>query len=382
MADTQNRTLPASARKIQKARAEGQVARSRDMAHFAALGVAVGLLATAAPALTRELQGMLGQALRFDVRSVHEPQAMLQHLGQLALPAMWMVLLCGGAAMLAASAAALASGGWNFTFGALSFRLDKFNPITGLGRMLSWHQLGDTLKSCVLALALATLGALYLQREIPGFIALLGLPLPAAMAQAVATLQHGLVWLLLLLAGFALIDVPLQRMRLMNQLKMSVVEAKQEAKEAEGSNEIKGRQRARMRELSNQRMLAAVPLADLVVMNPSHFAVALKYDDATMAAPRVLAKGADLMALRIRDAATGAKVPVLRAPPLARALYAHAELDREIPTALFAAVAQVLAYVYQLREAMAGRTAMPGDLPDLPVPAELDPQHGQPEAAV
>jgi flagellar biosynthesis protein FlhB len=112
-------------------------------------------------------------------------------------------------------------------------------------------------------------------------------------------------------------------------------------------------------------------------MNPTHYAVALKYDDATMTAPRVVAKGADLIALRIRDIAHAAGVPVLEAPPLARALYAHAELDREVPTALFAAVAQVLAYVYQLRAALAGRGAAPGALPPLPVPDELDPHHGR-----
>jgi flagellar biosynthetic protein FlhB len=132
-----------------------------------------------------------------------------------------------------------------------------------------------------------------------------------------------------------------------------------------------------MREMANRRMLAAVPKADLVVMNPTHYAVALKYDEAKMGAPRVVAKGADLIAMRIRDAAKGAAVPVLQAPVLARALYAHAEIDREIPAALFAAVAQVLAYVYQLRAAMQGRAPMPGDLPPLDVPAELDPHRDQ-----
>jgi flagellar biosynthesis protein FlhB len=124
-------------------------------------------------------------------------------------------------------------------------------------------------------------------------------------------------------------------------------------------------------------MLAAVPQADLVVMNPTHYAVALKYDDKKMGAPRVVAKGADLLAMTIRDLAKDSKVPVLQAPVLARALYAHAELDREIPAALFAAVAQVLAYVYQLRAALAGQVAMPADLPELNVPADLDP-HNKP----
>ena len=131
-----------------------------------------------------------------------------------------------------------------------------------------------------------------------------------------------------------------------------------------------------MREMTKRRMLAAVPKADLIVMNPTHYAVALKYDDKTMGAPRVVAKGADLLAMTIRDLARASSVPVLQAPVLARALYAHAELDREIPAALFAAVAQVLAYVYQLRAALAGNAAMPAALPELDVPAELDPHQG------
>jgi flagellar biosynthetic protein FlhB len=179
----------------------------------------------------------------------------------------------------------------------------------------------------------------------------------------------------LALAVVAAIDVPLQRKLHADKLKMSVQELKQEHKESEGNQEVKGKQKARMREMTKRRMLAAVPKADLVVMNPTHYAVALKYEDGKMSAPRVVAKGADLLALKIRDIAKGSKVPVLQAPVLARALYAHTKLDHEIPTALFAAVAQVLAYVYQLRAAMAGQAPQPGDLPELPVPPELDPHH-------
>jgi flagellar biosynthetic protein FlhB len=128
-----------------------------------------------------------------------------------------------------------------------------------------------------------------------------------------------------------------------------------------------------MREMSRRRMMAAVPKADLVVMNPTHYAVALVYDEKTMAAPRVVAKGADVLALRIRDLARSSSVPVLESPRLARALWAHGELDREVPAALFAAVAQVLAYVYQLRAAMAGRVPMPASFAAVDVPAGLDP---------
>jgi len=201
------------------------------------------------------------------------------------------------------------------------------------------------------------------------------MPLAAAIQHGASSMVSGVILLLLALAVFAGIDVPLQRYQHAKRLKMSHQERKQEHKESEGNQEVKAKVKARMREITKRRMLAAIPQADLVVMNPTHYAVALKYDDKKMGAPRVVAKGADLLAMKIRDLATGSKVPVLQAPVLARALYAHAELDREIPAALFAAVAQVLAYVYQLRAALAGQVAMPNALPELNVPADLDPHH-------
>jgi flagellar biosynthetic protein FlhB len=224
----------------------------------------------------------------------------------------------------------------------------------------------------VLALILGTVGAFYLRSHIDGFASLLDLPLPAALSQAGSSMTGGLGLLILVLAAFAIVDVPLQRKVFMDGQKMSHQEVKQEHKEAEGNQEVKGRMRQKMRELARQRMMAAVPKADLVVMNPTHYAVALQYIEG-MAAPKVVAKGADLVAMRIRDIAREAQVPVLEAPVLARALYAHAKLDQEIPAVLFSAVAQVLAYVYQLRAAMSGKAPMPGRLPELNVPRELDP---------
>jgi flagellar biosynthetic protein FlhB len=175
------------------------------------------------------------------------------------------------------------------------------------------------------------------------------------------------------LAAFALVDVPLQRQMLLRRLRMNVEELKKEMRDVEGNTEVKAKMKLRMREIVSRRMLAAVPRADLVVMNPTHYAVALRYDEARMAAPRVVAKGADLLALRIRDLAREHKVPVLQAPPLARALYAHCDVDQEVPARLFSAVAQVLAWVYQLRDAVAaGRAhAAPAPVPD--VPADMDP---------
>jgi len=376
MADSaQDRHLPATPRKLAKARGDGDVARSRDLGHFGAIAAVGALLVALAPELAGWLQNLLRAGLSFDARSLAEPDVMLSQLGSLGLKMMAVVAPLGAVMVVVALASGVASGGWNWTFKPLAPKFSKLNPLAGLGRIFSKHQFGDALKACLLALVLGVIGALYLSAQLPDFIATLGLPLPAALAQATQTVRSGLWLLLLALAVFALVDVPLQRKWFQDRQKMSHQELKEEVKQLEGNLEIKSKMKALMRQRAQRRMMAAIPGADLVVMNPTHYAVALKYDDASMAAPRVVAKGADLIALRIRDIAKAAGVPVLEAPPLARALYAHAEIDREVPTALFAAVAQVLAYVYQLRAALIGRGAMPGELTTLPVPDELDPQH-------
>lgn len=378
MADSsQDRTLPATPRRIAKAREDGQVARSRDLGHFAAFAAGALALAGAAPLLGQALLHILSAGLRFDLEQLAGTRPMLERLGELGLRFAIVVLLVGLLMMAVAVASGALAGGLGFTWKALAPRFGKLDPLAGLGRMVSGTQLGQAAKACALALVLGGVGALFLWHSAPRFLHGLQLPLPAAGAHLASALWAGFLLLLMCLGAFALVDVPLQRFVWLRQLRMSHAEVKQEHKELEGNAEVKSKMRVRMREMANKRMLAAVPNADLVVMNPTHFAVALKYDAKTMAAPRVVAKGADLMAMRIRDAAQAAQVPVLQAPPLARALYAHAEVDREIPAALFSAVAQVLAWVYQLRASRAGRGAAPADLPPLDVPAELDPQNGR-----
>jgi flagellar biosynthetic protein FlhB len=376
--DAQDRNLPASERKIQKARADGQVARSRDLGHLAAVGAGVALLIAFAPTFTAWLSLLLTDGLRFDATALARPGAMTERLSHSTFQMLLAVVPLGAVVALVAVAASVLSGGWNFTLKPLEPKFEKFDPISGIGRLFSKQQLVDTLKVCLLALALGAIGAMYLKAKLPAFAGLIALPLPAALAEAGALLQGGLLLLLLALGTFALVDVPLQRQMLLRRLRMSVQEAKKEHKDVEGNTEVKGKIKAKMRELANRRMIAAVPGADLVVMNPTHFAVALKYDEATMAAPRVVAKGADLLAFKIRDAAQGAKVPVLQAPPLARALYKHAEIDQEIPAALFSAVAQVLAWVFQLRAAMAAGRPMTTPQPEVQVPDGMDPLHPVP----
>ena len=373
MADAQDRNLPASERKIRRAREDGQVARSRDLSHLGMVGGGGAALVAAAPWLMDASRQILDAGLRFNARDIAQPDFMLQRLAELALAFVGIVAPMGALVALLAIAAGVAAGGWNLTFKPLIPKFSHMAPLAGLGRMLSRDNLGNLLKSCLLALVVFVIGATYLGTHLAEFHDALTMSLPVALAHTSRALVAGLGLLVLALAVAAAIDLPLQRLMLARRLKMSVQEVKQEQRDAEGNVEVKARLRARMREIAKRRMLAAVPGADLVVMNPTHYAVALKYDDGQMAAPRVVAKGADLIALRIRDIATQAKVPVLQAPALARALYAHTEIDAEVPARLFSAVAQVLAHVYQLRAALSGRGAMPADLSAIEVPADLDP---------
>lgn len=378
MADdsAQDRNLPASAKKIERSRAEGQLPRSRDLPHFAMMLAGGAILSFGGPQIVDSLQSMLSEGLRFDANMLAQRGFMGQRLWDLTLRFLGLMLPISGLLIVVAVASNLASGGWNWTTKPLAPKFSHMNPLAGLGRLVSGHGLGTALKAVALALVLGAVGALVLKDRMSAYVGIMSVPLPSALAYAGQQLIGGLALLAIALAVFAAIDVPLQRQLWMRRLRMTREEAKQEMKEVEGNLEMKARMRSKMREMAKRRMLAAVPTADLVVMNPTHYAVALKYEDGKMAAPKVVAKGADLLAMKIRDLAKESKVPVLQSPVLARALYAHAEVDREIPAALFAAVAQVLAYVYQLKAAMAGRGARP-DLPTPNVPPELDP-HNKP----
>ena len=377
MADAQDRNLPASERKIRKAREDGQVARSRDLAHLATVGGGGALLVAFAPALADWMQKILKLGLRFDAQLLQRPDVLTARLGELTLGWLLVVAMIGAVATVLAIGAGLAAGGWNFTMKPMAPKFSKLNPLSGIGRMFSGDHLATVGKACGLALLLGVIGAFYLKAHVAEFHDALAMPLPIALKHTAGALMGGLVLLVLALVVFAAIDVPLQRFMLLKRLKMSHQEMKQEYKDAEGNVEVKAKVKARMREMARKRMLAAVPTADLVVMNPTHYAVALKYEDTKMAAPRVVAKGADLLAMKIRDVAKEHKVPVLQSPALARALYAHTEVDAEVPQRLFQAVAQVLAYVYQLRAALAGQGRMPGDVPNVVVPPDLDP-HNKP----
>jgi flagellar biosynthetic protein FlhB len=375
---SQDKQLPATAQRLKKARAEGQVVRSRDLGHFVVVAACLGVISSVGPSVTQRLRDLLAAALRFDAETVASPAFMAERLSSVVPDLLLLSLFLGSVVCVVSVAASMAAGGWVFTMTALAPNFGKLNPLTGLVNILSKDKLSDTLKSCVLALLLAVVGALWMWGHRDDFVRSQSVELSAAFNEAGSQILSGLWQLVLVLALFAVIDLPLQRFLHASKLKMSHQDVKEEHKQQEGNPEIKGRLRQRMREASRRRMMAAVPTADLVVMNPTHYAVAIQYSEDGGGAPKVVAKGTDQMAMKIRELATASRVPVLEAPPLARALYATTELDREIPVALYSAVAQVLAHVFRLREAMAGRAPYPHSLDLIPVPPELDPADPRP----
>lgn len=378
MSSSQDKNLPATAHRLKKAREEGQLPRSKELSNFAVLGGGAVLLMLLLPMGFAHLQTALASQLRFDHSALLQPQLLIERLHASLGLGLVVFMPLGLATLALAVFAAFASGSWTITTHTMAPDLTRLSPIAGLGRLFSKQQLFETVKLAVMTAIVGFVGWKFLSSHIAGFASLLMQPLEGGLGQLAQWMRTGVGILLGVVMLFALIDFPMQKFLHAQRLRMSREEVKQEHKQNEGDPHVKGQRRRRQRELAHRISIGAVPKADLVVMNPTHYAVAIQYDDATMSAPRVIAKGADLLALRIRDVAKEHKVPVLQSPMLARALYAHAELDQEIPSALYTAVAQVLAYVYQLKAALAGRGAMPGAAPDPQVPPELDPHWKQP----
>ena len=370
---SQDRNLPASERKMAQARKDGQASRSKDLSHLAVLGVGSFALLTLAPTFYDQLSKALVRQLVFDANTLTSGGSMLDRLQQMTLTGL---ALATGFACIVLGVAVLstiAAGGWIVSTKPLAPDWKRLSPISGLGRLFSKEQLVEMGKLIVITSALAAVAFSYLKSSIGEVARMVLQPSAASIVALGDWLTLGVSLMLLVVLLVALVDVPLQRFLWRSRLKMSHQEVKQEHKESEGNPQLKGKLRQRAREIANRRSIQAVPKADFVLMNPTHYAVALRYDESSMAAPHVIARGADHLAMRIRAVANEHAIPVLQSPVLARALYTHAELDREIPAALFTAVAQELAYVYRLRAALRGSGPMPDEQPDPFVPPELDP---------
>ncbi len=364
----EDRELPASDRRIEQAREQGQVPRSRDTAHLVAAGALVALLAGAGPWLGEQALRLVASGLRFDRAAAFETGGLALRLGEASVSSLaWTLPVLAILALLLA-AATVAVGGWNFATEALAPKFERLDPIAGFGRLADWRQGLIQLRVITLAAALLGVAAWYLHRNADALDRIARMPLVAGLGAGMDWLVVGIAMLLAVCVASALIDVPLQLFKHKSDLKMTREEARQEHKEMEGDPHVKGERRRRQRDMSRGRMMAAVPQADVVVTNPTHYAVALKYDPATMAAPRIVALGADHLALKIREIAAASGVPTLEAPPLARALYRHGDLDAEVPVQLYGAVAQVLAWVMRLRNSL-----RPVPAPAIEVPAGMDP---------
>jgi flagellar biosynthesis protein FlhB len=355
----QERTEQPTSKRLEQAREQGQVPRSTDLNAAAVMLLAGGGLHFIGGRMGLQLYDLMRSGL-----SLSREDALDQNraIPTFANEVMHAILACApllGLTLVAAIAAPLAIGGWNLSFEALAPKFEKLNPVEGLGRIFSPRAAVELAKAFVKFIFIATVAACVLRNHASELMGLGAEPINAALGHAARMTGHAFLVLAATMGLIAAVDVPWQLWQHNNRLKMSRQEIKEEAKESDGSPEMKGRIRRVQQEVARKRMMQQVPKADVIVTNPTHFAVALRYDEKKMRAPIVVAKGVDLIATRIREIATENNVPIFEAPPLARALYRNVELEGEIPSNLYVAVAQVLTYIFQVKNARRYGAIMP-----------------------
>ncbi|CAB3786631.1 Flagellar biosynthetic protein FlhB [Paraburkholderia ultramafica] len=366
------KTESATPRRLQKAREEGQIVRSRELSTFALLAAGFYGAWGMSGSIGEHLQNMLRASLTFDHASSFETNRMLIGAGVAGREGLYALLPILGFTGLAALLAPLALGGWQLSAKGLEAKFNRLNPIEGFGRMFSINgpiQLGMSLAK---TLVVGIIGGTAIWNRRDEILALATQPLQLALANSLHLIAVCCGMTVAGMFAVAALDVPYQLWQFHKKLRMTKEEVKREHRESEGDPHIKGKIRQQQRAIARRRMMTQVPKADVVVTNPTHFAVALQYTDGEMRAPKVVAKGVNLVAARIRELAAEHNVPLLEAPPLARALYHNVDLNREIPGPLYGAVAEVLAWVYQLRRFKAEGGVAPVAPTDFDVPAELD----------
>lgn len=343
------KTEPASQRKLEQARENGDVPRSRELSTCTSLLAAAAGFWLSGENMVHQTRVMLASGMSMTRAEIFDPSLLVGRLAAnfflvataFAPPAMIMLLVAVSSPMLI--------GGWLFSSKSLIPDFARLNPVSGLSKMVSSNALVEIAKAIAKTLIVAAIAYLVVTQQVTSFFSLSNEPIARSSTHAGHILLSTFIALVGGLVLIALIDVPYQLWHYSQKMKMTLQEVRQEAKESDGNPEIKAKIRAQQRAMAQRRMMADVPLADVIVTNPTHYAVALRYSDGVTGAPRVVAKGADNMAARIRDIAIEHHVTILESPPLARALHQHAEIGDEIPEALYGAVAEVLAYVYQLR---------------------------------
>ena len=367
----QEKTEEPTPKRLKDAREKGDIARSKELTTTVVLlAAALGLLVFG-PGIGLGFERVMRRNLSLDRQDLFDPTLMFGNLSSAVVEMMWALLALYGVIVFAALVGPIALGGWNFSAKAMAPKASRINPLAGIKRMFSLKALIELFKALAKFLVVGALCVVILLLQEPD---LLGMGNEAV----VPAMRHGLEvlgWAFLLMCStmilIAAVDVPFQLYDYKKKLKMTLQEVKDEMKNTEGKPEVKGRIRQLQYEMAQRRMMSEVPEADVVITNPEHYSVALKYSEGGSGAPMLVAKGVDEIALKIREVAVEHQVPILEAPPLARAIYYNTALENEIPEGLYVAVAQVLAYVYQLREYQARRAPKPGEPSDFPIPDEL-----------
>jgi flagellar biosynthetic protein FlhB len=356
------RTEEPSQKRLQDARERGQVPRSRELTNFATMIGGSATLVAVGGALSTHMSQMMRHGLAIDPQQLREPDGMFALLGDACISALTVLLPVFGALIALVLLSAIALGGWNFSPQAMVPDFTRLSPLAGLKRLFGLRgasELGKALLKCVVVggVCAAIVSAIF-----GDVLALARMEPRTAIGRGAGLVSWAFVWLCASLALVAMVDVPLQLFQFKRALRMTRQELRDEAKESDGRPETKQRIRQLQQTIARRRMMHKIPSADVVIVNPTHFAVALKYDPKKMRAPRVLAKGVDLVAQNIRRIAAEHRVPVFESPKLARALYRSTDLNKEIPAGLYVAVAQVLSYIFRVRTlnpTIAARVAKP-----------------------
>jgi len=368
--DGQEKSEQPSSKRLEDARKKGQVPRSRELNTFALLLVgSFGLVLMGRP-FREGFFRLLHSGLSLSRADLYDDGAMLRHLAAAVHDTLLMLAPFFGLALVTALAASIALGGFNVSTEALQPKFERLDPLKGLKRLVSWKGLLELVKSLVKFLLVAGVAVWLLWLRSDDLVNLGRMEAVSALMALARILGGSLVILSATLVVIAAADVPFQLWDHRRQLRMTKQEVKEERKQSDGNPEVKARIRGLQREMALRRMMAEVPKADVIVTNPTHYAVALRYDPERMRAPRLVAKGSDLVARNIRRLGAEHGVPLVEAPGLARAIYHHTEIGGFIPTGLYMAVARLLAYVFQLEAWRAGEAAHP-DRPEFNVPEDL-----------
>ncbi len=367
------KTEQPSQRRLDQAREKGQVARSHELSTFSILLAGGGAMWFMGASLSTHMVKLLHDGMSISRDLVFKPELLIPRLYDLSTDMLITFSPVLAMLFLTALGSPLMLNGWLFSTEALMPQFSRMNPISGIARMFSSQALVELIKALGKAIIVGGISTWVIWHHRDDVMQLATLSAHTAILQVgslVTTSYMAIVAAMLLIVA---VDVPFQLWSHNKKLMMTKEEVRQESKESDGNPEVKGRIRSMQREAARRRMMSAIPTADVVVTNPTHYSVALKYSENGMSAPLVVAKGSHLIAQRIREIAQENNVPILEAPPLARALHKHTEIGDAIPEALYNAVAEVLAYVYQLKRYSKEGGARPEQPGDLPVPAELDP---------